>query len=491
MTAESRLLNGRYRLICPLGSGGMGSVWLAEDQLLERSVALKALISDGAAHDLSERRARALKEARALARVRHPAIVSIHDVFFVHASPWIVMEHVSGRSLGEIIAGQPMEERSLARIGLHVLQGLVAVHRAGVVHRDVKPANILVADDGSIRLVDFGIARISGDESLTGHRIVGTPDFLAPERFRRDQAVGPAADIWALGVTFYYALEGYSPFRQDNERGWEATMGAILNENPRPLTRRGRLAGITLRMLDKEPVTRADAAQVIAVLKAILGSPDMPAPPGPAVHSPPSAQPKLLPARPPQRDRQVRDRQVDGGREPMLEEARAVIGDVGSDASVAMLLAMRPAHVARVLADCPPRQRGELLEGIAGARPGSAGPVLRMLDPAAASRAVEYLQPETAAGLLVSLMPAEAGRILDRADKRTVAAIVMQLGPRDCVGLLRSMPRRQRAAQALSHVRPAKAAAVLRADPEFAAVMLRELSEPLRRQLNRHLSPSG
>ena len=146
-----------------------------------------------------------------MARVRHQAIVPIHDVFFIDDDPWIVMEYISGRSLHDIIKQQTLDERSIARIGLHVLRGLVAVHRANVVHRDVKPTNILVADDDSIFLVDFGIARIAGDASLTGQSIVGTLDFLAPERFRSGYTVGPPADIWALGVTFYYALEGYYP----------------------------------------------------------------------------------------------------------------------------------------------------------------------------------------------------------------------------------------------------------------------------------------
>ena len=280
--AESpTLLNGRFRLVYKLGAGGMGSVWLAEDQLLERSVALKELIPHAGATDLPERRARALAEARAMARVRHQAIVPIHDVFFIDDDPWIVMEYISGRSLHDIIKQQTLDERSIARIGLQVLRGLVAVHRANVVHRDVKPTNILVADDDSIFLVDFGIARIAGDASLTGQSIVGTLDFLAPERFRAGYTVGPPADIWALGVTFYYALEGYYPFWRDSERGWEATMMAILNEAPRAPACRGGLADITLRMLQKDPAGRADTEDVLAVLEDILGA--MPAVPPPAM----------------------------------------------------------------------------------------------------------------------------------------------------------------------------------------------------------------
>ena len=192
--AEPRVLNGRYRLVYKLGGGGMGSVWLAEDTLLERSVALKELVQHAMARDLAERRIRVLQEARAMARVRHPAIVPIHDVFFIDDDPWIVMEYINGRSLHDLIKDRTLDERSIARIGLHVLRGLIAVHRAGVVHRDVKPTNILVADDDSIFLVDVGIARIAGDASLTGQTIVGTLDFLAPERFKDGYKIGPPAD---------------------------------------------------------------------------------------------------------------------------------------------------------------------------------------------------------------------------------------------------------------------------------------------------------
>ena len=124
------------------------------------------------------------------------------------------MEYISGQPLDQIIRAETLDERSIARIGLHVLGGLAAVHRAGIVHRDVKPANIVVADDSDVFLVDFGIAKITGDSSLTGQNIMGTMEYLPPERLRPGAKVGPPADIWALGVTFFQALEGYSPFRR-------------------------------------------------------------------------------------------------------------------------------------------------------------------------------------------------------------------------------------------------------------------------------------
>lgn len=546
--AEPRVLNERYRLVYKLGDGGMGSVWLAEDTLLERSVALKELVQHAMARDLAERRTRAVQEARAMARVRHPAIVPIHDVFFIDDDPWIVMEYINGRSLHDLITDHRLDERSIARIGLHVLRGLIAVHRAGVVHRDVKPTNILVADDESIFLVDFGIARIAGDTSLTGQSIVGTLDFLAPERLKPDYKIGPPADIWALGVTFYYALEGYAPFRRNSDRGWEATMMAILKDAPRPPSRGGRLADITLRMLDKEPASRADSQRVLEVLERIVGEPAASAPPSkvqvpvtvggaaqpkapartghtwpldsamedlagrawwrdqdqPAHQEPPErparkappGRPAAGPARP--HGDQAGSRLDADGREARLgtrgrglrfDDAREVIRNVGTDTGVAMLLAMAEDEAARVLADCSPRLCGTLLQGIAVARPATATTILRLLRATKAGRAFSYLRPETAASLVATMTPADALRVLDSTDERTVAGVITELATPTSAALLRSMSSRQRAAQVLTHVRPVTAAELLRSDAEFATAVLRLLSEPVRTQVSRHLAP--
>lgn len=524
--AESRVLNDRYRLIYKLGAGGMGSVWLAEDMLLERSVALKELVQNarGSGSNLAERRMRAVQEARAMARVRHPAIVPIHDVFFIDEDPWIVMEYISGRSLYDLIKDRPLDERSIAGIGLQVLRGLIAVHRAGVVHRDVKPTNILVADDDSIFLVDFGIARIAGDVSLTGQSIVGTLDFLAPERFKPRYEIGPPADIWALGVTFYYALEGYSPFWRDSERGWEATMIAILNERPNPLSRGGRLADITLRMLHKDPARRADAHRVLAVLEDVVSGeraapvraprvqfpvpvldgqtepPDVnvrtgepgggPAPElrervwwhdrDQSAYSSPPERPDARPARPHGGQR---------GHRPRYDDVRDMIRNVGTDTGVAMLLAMSEDDAARILADCSPRLCGALFQGIAAARPATAVTILGLLRSATAGRAFAYLRPETAASLVAAMPPVDALRVLDSTDERTVAGVIMELSVPASTALLKSMYNRQRAAQVLAHVRPVTAAEMLRSDAEFATAVLRHLSEPVRKQVSRHMQP--
>jgi serine/threonine protein kinase len=539
------MLNGRYRLVYKLGGGGMGSVWLADDTLLERSVALKELIQHVGAIDLTARRMRAVQEARAMARVRHPAICPIHDVFFIDGDPWIVMEYISGRSLHDIIRAEPLDDRAIARIGLHVLRGLIAVHRAGVVHRDVKPTNILVADDDSIFLVDFGIARIAGDASLTGQSIVGTPEFLAPERFKPGQKVGPGADIWALGVTLYYALEGYTPFWRDSERGWESTMMAILKDIPRPPGRGGRLADITLRMLQKDPERRADAQQVLTVLEGIVGEPGPPSrsapfPPllgqpepasraesqarRPAQEAPSGATTPLTdaahdrrslgwrrersdhgapprrrpPAARPHGNQAGADaRRGNGGqlggvrRDPRVDSAREMIADVGTDTGVAMLLAMSAEDATRILADCESRLSGALLQGIAATRVTTAATIFRLLRSTVAGRVFAYLRPDTAAAVVTALNRSDAVRVLENTDERTAAGVIMALPVSAATALLKSMYSRERAAQVLTHVRPTTAADLLRSDSEFATAVLRHLSEPVRRQVGRHLLPGN
>ena len=187
MSSEDQVLDGRFQLLSRLGAGGMGSVWLAEDRTLRRTVALKELVPHVSTLNLTESRERALVEARAMARVNHPAIVGIHDLFFTGADPWIVMEYIRGRSLAAIIRDQSLDERAIAAIGLRILSGLHAVHDARIVHRDVKPENIVVGADDRIVLVDFGIAKISGDMRLTARStVLGTTEYMAPERILGD-----------------------------------------------------------------------------------------------------------------------------------------------------------------------------------------------------------------------------------------------------------------------------------------------------------------
>ncbi|MGI8574788.1 MAG: serine/threonine-protein kinase [Egibacteraceae bacterium] len=213
--ADGRLIAERYRVRSALGRGGAGAVWLAHDERLDRDVAVKEI---EVAPSLSERessalRQRVLREARTAARLDEVGAVRVYDVFEEDDRAFIVMEVLHAPSLAELVAdGGPLSESAAARLGLEVLETLAAAHREGVVHRDVKPSNVIVPDSGRARLTDFGIAAVRGDASLTmTGTVLGSPSYLAPEQ-ARGETVGPAADLWGLGATLYYAVEGRPPF---------------------------------------------------------------------------------------------------------------------------------------------------------------------------------------------------------------------------------------------------------------------------------------
>ncbi|MFI7616631.1 serine/threonine-protein kinase [Nonomuraea terrae] len=262
---------GRFVIEAPLGRGGMGRVWRARDRTLDRTVALKQIRPDmGPVPELA---ARARREAQALARVDHSGIVRVHDILDTQDGPWIVMDYVRGDALGTLIDRSPLPELEAARVGARVLDALTAAHAVGVYHRDVKPDNILITTSGEVVLVDFGIAAIEGQSSLTTlGRLVGTPDFMAPERLHGDPA-GAAADLWSLGATLYTALEGRPPFRRSNDA---AVRFAILRADPDPLLRSHRLAATIGRLLDKNPGTRMTAAELAHDLNRLLEPPRPP-----------------------------------------------------------------------------------------------------------------------------------------------------------------------------------------------------------------------
>jgi tRNA A-37 threonylcarbamoyl transferase component Bud32 len=476
MTSDQGVLLHRYRLEHKLGGGGMGSVWLAWDLQLERKVAVKQLVQHAYGEDLDGRRDRALREARAMARVRHPAIVTIHDVLTVEGDPWIVMEYISGSSLDAIIkgvkaSGSRLDEQKIAAIGLRVLRGLCAAHEANVVHRDVKPANILVADDKSIFLVDFGIAKIAGDISLTDYRnLVGTTEFLAPERLA-DKEVGPAADLWSLGVTLYYALEGRSPFRRTS---FDATIAAILREEPPPPVRQGRLADVILRLLQKDPAKRANADELGVVLQAVQGTATWPGSPRRPVR--PTARPPVRPAPRPAGTRFANVNPADTG--------AAIEGQGAAEVRVAMLLGVPEDHAAQVLTCYPAGTRSELLQGIAAERPDMAGTILQMFSTADIGPCMSHLRPETAAAILLAMPPDEAARILSRTGARTAGAVIMKLPVEVSAPLIGAM-RVQQAAEVLAYVKPATVAALLANTDGDSARLLQALDPPFRAQVTR------
>ncbi|MGW3422832.1 protein kinase domain-containing protein [Streptomyces phaeochromogenes] len=263
-----RLIGGRYRLAERIGSGGMGTVWRAVDELVERDVAVKEPRLPGDPQDAAHQRAynRLQREARAAARVEHPAAVAIHDVVVEDGLPWIVMELIRGESLHEVLQRGALPPAECARIGLAVVGALKAAHAKGIVHRDVKPANVLLGQHGRVVLTDFGIAHIQGEESITmSGEFVGSLEFIAPERMS-GRGAGPAADLWSLGVCLYAAVEGWSPFRRTT---LESTLAAILSAEPPEPEHAGPLGALIVRLLAKDPDVRPDADEVVAALEAV------------------------------------------------------------------------------------------------------------------------------------------------------------------------------------------------------------------------------
>ncbi|MDQ1047980.1 serine/threonine-protein kinase [Streptomyces sp. V4I2] len=280
---KGRIVGGRYRLVERIGSGGMGTVWRAVDELVGREVAVKQPRLPGDPEDESHQRAahRLYREARAAARVDHPSAVTIHDVVAEEEDglPWIVMELVRGESLHEVLQRGPLEPAESARIGLAVLGALRAAHSVGIVHRDVKPANVLLGPHHRVVLTDFGIAHIQGEESLTvSGEFVGSLEFIAPERMSgRGGPAGPASDLWSLGVLLYAAVEGWSPFRRTT---LESTLAAILAADTPEPKQAGPLGPLIVRLLDREPERRPGAAEVAVALEAVAEGWPVPGPSG-------------------------------------------------------------------------------------------------------------------------------------------------------------------------------------------------------------------
>ncbi|MFJ9245919.1 protein kinase [Streptomyces sp. NPDC101776] len=263
---QGLLLAGRYRLAESIGSGGMGRVWRAHDEVLHRAVAIKELTAALYVSESDQPRllARTRAEARAAARINHSAVVTVHDVLEHDGRPWIVMELVEGNSLADEVKEQGrIEPAEAARIGMWVLRALRAAHAAGVLHRDVKPGNVLLGQDGRVLLTDFGIAQIEGDSTITRTgEVVGSVDYLAPERVRGADP-GPSSDLWALGATLYTAVEGRSPFRRTSPL---STMQAVVEEEAGELRYAGPLAPVIAALLNKDPALRPDADQTEQML---------------------------------------------------------------------------------------------------------------------------------------------------------------------------------------------------------------------------------
>ncbi|SDP23861.1 Serine/threonine protein kinase [Pedococcus dokdonensis] len=251
-----QVIAGRYEVVRPIGSGGMGTVWLCRDTVLGREVAVKQI---GALPGEPAAAARAMREARIAASLNDPHAVGVFDVVDENDSHWLVMEYVEGQSLAERIREVgALPPTRVAAIGSAVASALARAHERGIVHRDIKPGNILIDLAGTPKISDFGIARAQADDQLTQTGFMtGTPGYLSPELARGGDPT-PASDVWALGATLFYAVEGQPPY--EAQANPLATLQAISRGDGRPVEKAGPLGGAIAAMMDRDPERRWDMA---------------------------------------------------------------------------------------------------------------------------------------------------------------------------------------------------------------------------------------
>lgn len=270
-------LADRYRLVEKIGSGGAGTVWAAVDELLGRRVAVKD-VGGPQWLTLEGRQAvqeRTRREARAAAAIDHPNVVRVYDLIEVDGRPWIVMELVDAKPLSQVIGEHgPLTAARTAEIGLQVLGALGAAHRLGILHRDVKPSNVLIEESGRAVLTDFGIAAVDGDAALTASgMLVGAPAYIAPERVTTVSGAppaGPASDLWSLGATLYTAVEGRPPYHRNDAI---STMVAVVHDEPEAMSRAGALSPVLTALLQRDPARRPTAAQLETLLRRVAATP--------------------------------------------------------------------------------------------------------------------------------------------------------------------------------------------------------------------------
>ncbi len=280
MNTGARLVADRYRLDQPIGAGAMGVVWRAHDVRLDRTVALKELLMQpGLAEVEAETaRARAMREGRIAARLQHPHAICVYDVALDSGStgagdrvvPWLVMEYLPSRSLATVLAEQgTLSPHEAARVGRQVAAALAAAHEAGIVHRDVKPGNILLGRDGTVKITDFGISRASWDATVTRTGVLaGTPAYFAPE-VARGELPGPAGDVFSLGSTLYAAVEGEPPFGLDENT--LALLRTVAEGRVRPPQQAGPLSAVLMQLLADDPLRRPSMFDAAAALRAVEG----------------------------------------------------------------------------------------------------------------------------------------------------------------------------------------------------------------------------
>ena len=314
----SRVVAGRYRLLDPLGTGGMGTVWLAEDVVLGREVAVKEVTFP---HGLSDEdrdvlRERTRREARAAARLDHPSAVTVYDVIEDDGAPYLVMEYVDARTLAQVVKSDgPLSPQRTAEIGLALLGALEAAHAQGIVHRDVKPGNVMLRSDGRVVLTDFGIATSTGDSSLTSTGLLlGSPSYIAPERAKGEQP-GPASDLWSLGATLFTAVEGRPPYDAGEPL---LTVTAVVTGEHAPYVSAGPLVPVLDGLLERDPERRLSARDARPALQDVAAS-------STAADTRPGARPAApsSPDRPAERTAALL---VGGGHEPAAADVPEPLG---------------------------------------------------------------------------------------------------------------------------------------------------------------------
>ncbi|ONI88568.1 serine/threonine protein kinase [Saccharothrix sp. ALI-22-I] len=276
VSAQPRVIAGRYTLLAELGRGGMGVVWRAQDNVIGRHVAIKELhLPDGIA--LEERRVleeRVLREARTAGRLNDPGVVTVFDVVAENGMTYIVMELVEAATLSTLInAHGPMPQDRVISMAVQALSALDSAHQAGIVHRDVKPGNLMITPNGRVKLTDFGIAQAVDDPRLTtSGSLIGSPAYMSPERIHGHEA-SPASDLWALGATLCYAVEGANPYERTSTA---STLNAIMTEMPRLTRAHGVLGAVITGLLMPDPNARLTGPQARAMLERAVASPTPP-----------------------------------------------------------------------------------------------------------------------------------------------------------------------------------------------------------------------
>ncbi|MGM1061011.1 protein kinase domain-containing protein [Saccharothrix sp. Mg75] len=404
MTDDGRLVAGRYRLGQRIGSGAMGIVWQAHDERLHRTVAVKQLLlQPGLAEaDTDEAKRRAMREGRIAARLQHPHAIAVYDVAEDDGQPWLVMEYLPSKSLSTALSERgTLPPRDVASIGQQVASALAAAHNAGIVHRDIKPGNILLGNEGTVKITDFGISRATGDVTVTATgMLAGTPAYLAPE-VAKGYDPGPPSDVFSLGSTLYAAIEGMPPFGLNENT--IALLHQVASGKVVPPKQAGPLTALLMRLLRAEPEDRptmAEAREALAAVAAGRSAPEFPVP-MPQSH-PPSWQgaPVQAPAT---------------ATRAMTPASGVPQGRQGSPAAtrVAAPVAPQPAHQPRPAAYVPPpdRQRG-------ASRPvGRGGPLKGKRS--AVITALAIAGAATAGILLASLMSDSGGQPNDQAGPGT------------------------------------------------------------------------